>query len=124
VVRCHQQAALSDPAQPGTVGCQFLGEHPADTLVVCPLGCWYRKGAISRMLEHVCNPERNLVEGLVHDTIAVVLAEIPPQVEYDLTNDGKELWDSILPLLQWTMKRENFSRESCSSHCTRKPHHH
>lgn len=76
------------------------------------------------MLEHVCNPERNLVEDLVHDIIAVVLAEIPPQVEYDLTNDGKELWDSILPLLQWTMKRENFSRESCSSHCTRKPHHH
>ena len=27
------------------------------------------------MLEHVCNPERNLVEGLVHDIIAVVLAE-------------------------------------------------
>jgi len=51
-------------------------------------------------------------------------AEIPPRVEYYLTNDGKELRDAILPLLQWTMKRENFSRESCSSHCTRKPHHH
>jgi DNA-binding HxlR family transcriptional regulator len=51
-------------------------------------------------------------------------AEIPPRVEYYLTNDGKELWDAILPLLQWTMKRENFSGESCSSHCTRKPHHH
>ena len=32
-------------------------------------------------------------------------------VEYYLTNDGKELWDAIFPLLQWTMKRENFSGE-------------
>src|SRR5665647_271337 len=37
VVRCHQQAALSDPAQPGKVCCQFLGENPADMLVISPL---------------------------------------------------------------------------------------
>jgi len=60
-------------------------------------------------------------EGFV---VREAFAEIPPQVEYYLTNDGKELRDAILPFLQWTMKRENFSRESCSSHCTRKPHHH
>jgi len=53
-------------------------------------------------------PGPNLVEDLVHDIIAVVLAEIPPRVEYYLTNDGKELWDAILPFLQWTMKREKF----------------
>ena len=46
-------------------------------------------------------------------------SEIPPRVEYYLTDDGKELWDAILPLLQWTMKRENFSTEGCSSHCTK-----
>jgi len=44
-------------------------------------------------------------------------AEIPPRVEYYLTDDGKELWEAILPLLEWTMKREGFSAEMCSSHC-------
>jgi DNA-binding HxlR family transcriptional regulator len=47
-------------------------------------------------------------------------AEIPPRVEYYLTEDGKELWDAILPLLQWTMKREGFEHERCSAHCHKK----
>ena len=51
-------------------------------------------------------------------------SEIPPRVEYYLTDDGKELWDAILPLLQWTMKREGFSPEGCSSHCGKKHGHH
>jgi DNA-binding HxlR family transcriptional regulator len=51
-------------------------------------------------------------------------SEIPPRVEYYLTDEGKELWDAILPLLQWTMKRENFPHDGCSSHCTKKPRHH
>ena len=51
-------------------------------------------------------------------------SEIPPRVEYYLTDDGQELWDAILPLLQWTMKRENFQHEGCSSHCTKRPGHH
>lgn len=48
-------------------------------------------------------------------------SEIPPRVEYFLTDDGKELWDAILPLLQWTMKREGFSAEGCSGHCRKRP---
>jgi DNA-binding HxlR family transcriptional regulator len=51
-------------------------------------------------------------------------SEIPPRVEYYLTDDGKDLWDAILPLLQWTMTRDNFSVEGCSSHCTKKGRHH
>lgn len=47
-------------------------------------------------------------------------AEIPPRVEYYLTDDGRELWDAILPLLQWTMKREGFEHEKCSAHCHKK----
>ena len=68
------------------------------------------------------------------DTLAVLqkegfvgreaFAEIPPRVEYYLTGDGRELWDAILPLLEWTMKREGISREICSSHCRKKPGHH
>jgi DNA-binding HxlR family transcriptional regulator len=50
--------------------------------------------------------------------------EIPPRVEYFLTDDGRELWDAILPLLQWTMKRENFSYENCTGHCRKTPGHH
>lgn len=51
-------------------------------------------------------------------------AEIPPRVEYYLTDDGRELWDAILPLLQWTMKRENFSMEECQGRCRKVPGHH
>jgi DNA-binding HxlR family transcriptional regulator len=51
-------------------------------------------------------------------------AEIPPRVEYYLTDDGKELWDAILPLLQWTMKREGFEHEKCSAHCHKKGRRH
>jgi DNA-binding HxlR family transcriptional regulator len=68
------------------------------------------------------------------DTLAVLrkegfvgreaFSEIPPRVEYFLTDDGRELWDAILPLLQWTMKRENFSHEDCTGHCRRTPGHH
>ncbi|OPY37526.1 MAG: HxlR-like helix-turn-helix [Methanoregula sp. PtaU1.Bin051] len=51
-------------------------------------------------------------------------SEIPPRVEYFLTNDGRELWDAILPLLQWTLKRENISHEECKGNCRKKPRHH
>jgi DNA-binding HxlR family transcriptional regulator len=68
------------------------------------------------------------------DTLAVMqkegfvgreaFSEIPPRVEYYLTDDGRELWDAILPLLQWTMKRQNFDNEACSAHCRKHPGHH
>jgi DNA-binding HxlR family transcriptional regulator len=51
-------------------------------------------------------------------------SEIPPRVEYFLTSDGRELWDAILPLLQWTMKREHFPLEECKGHCRKTPGHH
>jgi len=42
-------------------------------------------------------------------------AEIPPRVEYSLTQDGAELRKSIIPLLKWAATRENVSKERCSS---------
>jgi DNA-binding HxlR family transcriptional regulator len=52
-------------------------------------------------------------------------AEIPPRVEYYLTGDGRELWEAILPLLDWTMKREKVSPHECPPGCCRKgPGHH
>ena len=68
------------------------------------------------------------------DTLAVLrregfvgreaFSEIPPRVEYFLTDDGRELWDAIFPLLQWTMKREKFSFDECAGHCRKTPGHH
>ena len=41
-------------------------------------------------------------------------AEIPPRVEYSLTNDGVELRKSIIPLLEWTANREHVNKERCT----------
>jgi DNA-binding HxlR family transcriptional regulator len=34
-------------------------------------------------------------------------AEIPPRVEYSLTQDGIEVRDSMIPLMEWASKKEN-----------------
>ena len=41
-------------------------------------------------------------------------AEIPPRVEYALTNDGAELRKSIIPLLEWTANRSELNKERCA----------
>jgi DNA-binding HxlR family transcriptional regulator len=51
-------------------------------------------------------------------------SEIPPRVEYYLTDDGRDLWDAILPLLEWTMKREGIEHTECQAHCMKKSRHH
>ena len=40
--------------------------------------------------------------------------EIPPRVEYSLTNDGTELRKSIIPLLEWTANRSNIDKTRCA----------
>ena len=42
-------------------------------------------------------------------------AEIPPRVEYSLTNDGTELRKSIIPLLKWAATRNGMKKEKCNS---------
>jgi len=42
-------------------------------------------------------------------------AEIPPRVEYSLTQDGAELRKSIIPLLKWAATRENVNKERYAS---------
>jgi DNA-binding HxlR family transcriptional regulator len=37
-------------------------------------------------------------------------AEIPPRVEYSLTNDGVELRKAIIPLLKWAATRNNMNK--------------
>ena len=42
-------------------------------------------------------------------------AEIPPRVEYSLTNDGIELRKAIVPLLKWASQRSDIDRDKCPS---------
>jgi DNA-binding HxlR family transcriptional regulator len=42
-------------------------------------------------------------------------SEIPPRVEYSLTDDGTELRKSIMPLLGWAAKRTSTEKGKCAS---------
>jgi DNA-binding HxlR family transcriptional regulator len=50
-------------------------------------------------------------EGLI---VREPYAEIPPRVEYSLTEDGKELRKSIMPLLTWAAARATTNKERCA----------
>jgi DNA-binding HxlR family transcriptional regulator len=41
-------------------------------------------------------------------------AEIPPRVEYSLTDDGRGLREAIVPLLKWAATRQGSKRKKCS----------
>lgn len=41
-------------------------------------------------------------------------AEIPPRVEYSLTEDGIELRRAIIPLLKWAATRNSVNKERCA----------
>ncbi|MGH9984082.1 MAG: winged helix-turn-helix transcriptional regulator [Nitrososphaeraceae archaeon] len=40
--------------------------------------------------------------------------EIPPRVDYTLTNDGKQLRRAIIPLLQWAISKKGTVLAHCS----------
>ncbi len=48
-------------------------------------------------------------------------SEIPPRVEYTLTQDGITLREAIIPLLKWTAARGTRTSE-CSSFCGNQSH--
>jgi DNA-binding HxlR family transcriptional regulator len=43
--------------------------------------------------------------------------EIPPRVEYSLTEDGKQLCEAVLPLIQWAEKRDTIDKHRCRASC-------
>jgi DNA-binding HxlR family transcriptional regulator len=53
-------------------------------------------------------------EGLVSKRL---FNEIPPRVEYSLTEDGKELRKAIMPLLRWAANRSSTTDEKCKLRC-------
>jgi len=44
-------------------------------------------------------------------------SEIPPRVEYSLTEDGKNLCKAVLPLIQWSEQRDTSDRHRCRGNC-------
>jgi len=53
-------------------------------------------------------------EGLIEREF---FAEIPPRVEYSLTKDGVELRESIIPLLEWAVRRNVASGRTVDCEC-------
>ncbi len=49
-------------------------------------------------------------------------AEIPPRVEYSLTEDGRGLREAIVPILRWAATRHG-SKRKCSSAYRKMPAH-
>jgi len=50
-------------------------------------------------------------------------AEIPPRVEYSLTKDGRDVRESIIPLLRWAATRNNVNKARCVPTYQRIPAH-
>jgi len=42
-------------------------------------------------------------------------AEIPPRVEYSLTEDGQGLREAVVPILKWAATRHGSKRKRCSA---------
>jgi DNA-binding HxlR family transcriptional regulator len=53
-------------------------------------------------------------ENLIHRE---AFPEIPPRVEYSLTDDGKQLCEAVLPLIQWAEQRDNADKHRCRGTC-------
>jgi len=47
--------------------------------------------------------------------------EIPPRVEYYLTDDGKSLREAIIPLLEWAIDRDIDGHGPCDFSCENGP---
>ena len=43
--------------------------------------------------------------------------EIPPRVEYQLTQDGEEFRTAIIPLIRWAAHREGWNSQHCPTTC-------
>jgi DNA-binding HxlR family transcriptional regulator len=50
-------------------------------------------------------------------------AEIPPRVEYSLTEDGQGLREAVVPILKWAATRQGSKRKECSLAYRKMPAH-
>ncbi len=52
-----------------------------------------------------------------------LFAEIPPRVEYSLTEDGRGLREAVVPILKWAARRQGSKRKRCSAAFKEMPGH-
>ncbi len=45
--------------------------------------------------------------------------EVPPRVEYKLSEDGYEFRKAIVPLIEWAAKRDDWDSKCCPATCER-----
>ncbi len=45
--------------------------------------------------------------------------EVPPRVEYQLSDDGYEFRKAIVPLIEWAAKRDDWDSRCCPATCER-----
>ena len=69
-------------------------------------------GISPRTLTDILKELRN--ENLIHRES---FAEIPPRVEYSLTDDGRKLCEAILPLIRWAEERDTAGVYRCRGDC-------
>ncbi len=53
-------------------------------------------------------------EGLIQRE---AFSEIPPRVEYSLTDEGRTLCEALVPLIKWAEQRDNLHQKVCGSDC-------
>ncbi|WP_321508705.1 helix-turn-helix domain-containing protein [uncultured Methanoregula sp.] len=53
-------------------------------------------------------------ENLIHRES---FAEIPPRVEYSLTDDGRQLCEAVIPLIAWAEMRDSADKHRCRASC-------
>ena len=69
-------------------------------------------GISPKTLADVLNNLRK--ENLIHRES---FSEIPPRVEYSLTDDGRKLCEAVRPLIQWAEERDTVDRQTCRGNC-------
>jgi DNA-binding HxlR family transcriptional regulator len=50
-------------------------------------------------------------------------SEIPPRVEYSLSDDGQALREAVMPILKWAATRQGSKRKKCSASYGKMPAH-
>jgi len=112
-------------SRPGIETLRLLGSR--GTMDILCVFCCSSKVArfteLSNLLKHVSTKTlASRLKELEADGILnrKVYNEIPPRVEYSMTEKGQKLTQAIMPLLQWvTQWVENKSQENeCGSNCT------
>jgi DNA-binding HxlR family transcriptional regulator len=88
----------------------------------------YRSLRFNRLMEELCGiSPKTLADTLKQLQNEGLLkresfAEIPPRVEYSLTEDGRRLREAVLPVLQWATTRQG-SKTKCSQAYRKMPAH-